>query len=64
VPLLPNVGDDLHINFRKLDRLIPGRNKNMDFICDRIIDGKDFIMPEDLVVLNHIEDKEQIRKAS
>ncbi len=64
VPLLPNVGEDLHINFDVISKLIPGRNKYMDLICDRIIDGKDFIIPDELVEMSHIEDKEQIRTAS
>jgi hypothetical protein len=64
IPLLPNVSKDLHINFDEMDKLLPGRNKNIDFICDRIIDGRDFIMPDELVELNHIDEKEQVRQAS
>lgn len=64
IPLTPNVGDDLRIDFALLDQLLPGRNKYMDFLCDRIADGKDFVMPDDLVAMNHAEDKEQIRQAS
>lgn len=63
IPLLPNVGEDLHINFSMIDRLLPGRNSYIDFLCDRIIDSKDFIMPDELAEKNHIEDKEQIRQS-
>lgn len=62
IPLLPAIGEDLRIDFGKLDELLPGSNKYIDFICDRIIDGKDFIMPDSLVEMNHAEDKEQIRQ--
>jgi len=61
IPLLPTIGEDLYIDFAKLDYLIPGKNKFMDFICEKIIDGKDFILPEELVQLTHVEDKDQIR---
>lgn len=64
IPLLPTIGEDLLIDFRKLNYLIPGKNKFMDFICDKIIDGKDFILPEELVQLTHVEEKEQIRTTS
>jgi len=38
---------------KKKDRLlIPGKDPFIDFICDRIIDGKDFIMDEKLVKLS------------
>lgn len=37
--------------FDKRDLLLPDKDPFVDFICDRIIDGKDFIMDEDLVVL-------------
>lgn len=29
--------------------LLPGRDKYVDFICDRILDGKEFIMPDELL---------------
>lgn len=61
IPLLPTIKEDLHIDFSKLNYLIPGKNKFMDFICDKIIDGKDFILPEELVQLTHVEEKDQIR---
>ena len=35
----------------KIPLLLPGRDPFTDFICDRIIDGQDFIMPENLVLL-------------
>jgi hypothetical protein len=46
-----------------LDHLLSGKNPYMDFLCDRIIDGKDFILPEELVKAMYAEDKEQIRQA-
>lgn len=62
IPLIPTISDDLFIDFNLLDLLIPGKNKYMDFLCDRIIDGKDFIMPENLVQMAYLTEKEQIRK--
>lgn len=62
VPLLPTIKEDLYIDFTKLDYLLPGKNKFMDFLCDRIIDGQDFILPDELVELTHVDDHEQIRK--
>lgn len=38
-------------NFNKRNLLNHGKDPFMDFICDRIIDGKDFIMDEKLVDL-------------
>lgn len=35
----------------KIPLLLPGRDPFTDFICDRILDGQDFIMPENLVLL-------------
>jgi hypothetical protein len=37
--------------FKKRDLLLSGRDPFMGFICERIMDGKDFIMNEDLVEL-------------
>jgi hypothetical protein len=62
VPLLPTIKEDLNIDFTKLDYLLPGKNKFMDFLCERIIDGEDFILPEELVELTHVDDHDQIRK--
>lgn len=61
IPLLPVIKEDLHIDFDKLNYLLPGKNKFIDFICDRIIDGGDFVLPEELVEINHINEKDQIR---
>ncbi|HMS63841.1 MAG TPA: hypothetical protein PKD83_01155 [Ignavibacteria bacterium] len=62
IPLLPTIKDDLYIDFEKLNFLFPGKNKFMDFICDRIIDGGDFILSENLAELNHTDEKEQINE--
>jgi len=62
IPLIPNVKEDLQIDFDKLDLLLPGKNKFMDFICDRILDRGDFVLPEELVSLTHVSEKDQIRK--
>jgi hypothetical protein len=37
--------------FEKRNLLLPGRDSFIDFICERIMDGKDFIMDEKLVAL-------------
>lgn len=64
IPLLPTIQNDLTIDFTLLDYLIPGKNKFMDFLCDRIADGNDFILPDKIVELTHPEAKEQIRNFS
>lgn len=50
---LPVVTDDhskwWRFQFEKRDLLRPGRDRFMDFVCDRLLDGKDFIMDDDLV---------------
>lgn len=38
-----------HLQLDRLYLLEPGKDPFVDFICDRIIDGEDFIMDEDLV---------------
>ncbi len=38
-------------NYKKRDLLIPGKDPFMDFICDRIMDGEDFIMDDNLTDL-------------
>jgi hypothetical protein len=43
--------------FNKRHLLLPGKDPFVDFICDRIMDGKDFIMDEKLVKLS---EKDQI----
>ncbi len=62
IPLLPTINEDLLIDFNKLGFLVPGKNKFMDFICDRIIYGGDFVLPDDLVEQTHVDEKDQIRK--
>jgi glycosyltransferase involved in cell wall biosynthesis/MoaA/NifB/PqqE/SkfB family radical SAM enzyme len=36
---------------QKAHLLLPGKDPFIDFLCDRIFDGQDFIMPENLVLL-------------
>ncbi|MBS1517246.1 MAG: hypothetical protein JSS91_04090 [Bacteroidetes bacterium] len=62
IPMTPTINEDLHIDFGKLDYLLPGKNKYMDFLCDRILDGEDFVLPEGLVSSDTSEDKNQIRQ--
>ncbi len=38
--------------YHKRDLLIPGKDPFVDFICERIMDGKDFVMDERLVALS------------
>jgi hypothetical protein len=35
----------------KREKLLPGADPFVDFICDRLIDGEEFIMGRDLVAL-------------
>jgi hypothetical protein len=37
------------LQYDKLQMLLPGQNKFVDFICDKIIGGEEFIMDDDLV---------------
>ncbi|MEO8446570.1 MAG: hypothetical protein ABI528_03700 [bacterium] len=64
IPLTPTIMENLYIDFNKIDHLLPGKNKFMDFLCDRIIDGENFILPEELVSMTHITDLDQIRNDS
>ena len=64
IPLLPTISEELLIDFSKLNYLIPGQNKFMDFICEKIISGEDFILPEELVELTHITELDQIRQSA
>jgi len=61
IPVLPTVNEELKIDFEKLDFLVPGKNLFMDFICDRIVNGGDFVLPDNLVELTHVEQRDQIR---
>jgi hypothetical protein len=40
-----------NLQWDKRDLLLPGKEPFIQFVCDRLIDGKDFTMPEDLVAL-------------
>jgi len=62
IPLTPAVKDDLYIDFTNLEGLLPGRNKYMDFLCDRITDGGDFVLPEELISSDTETKNEQIRQ--
>lgn len=61
IPLLPTIKEDLSINYDLIHYLYKGKNEYMDFICDRIIDGEDFILPENLVDSDYLTGQEQIR---
>jgi hypothetical protein len=37
------------LDYRKLDLLLPGKDRALDMICERILEGGDFIMDEDAV---------------
>jgi hypothetical protein len=39
--------------FDKRELLLPGKDPFVDLICDRILDGKDFVMDESLVALSN-----------
>jgi hypothetical protein len=39
----------------KRDLLLPGNDPFIQFVCDRLVDGRDFNMPEDLVTLTERE---------
>lgn len=62
IPLTPTIKENLHIDFTKLEYLVPGKNRYIDFLCDRIIDGEDFVLPEELVSSRTEHDEEQIRQ--
>ncbi len=40
-----------NFQYKKRNLLLPGRDPFIDFICERILDGKDFVMEENLVAL-------------
>jgi hypothetical protein len=40
------------LDYKKLDLLLPGNDPFLDMICERIFDGKDFVMDERLVALS------------
>jgi hypothetical protein len=62
IPLIPAIDENLYLDFEHLGSLIPNKNQFIDFICERIIDGEDFILPEKLVELAQIPEKEQLNK--
>ncbi|MDQ3019436.1 MAG: hypothetical protein M3R36_02525 [Bacteroidota bacterium] len=62
IPLLPAIKEDLFIDFNNIKQLLPGNNKFIDFLCDVIITGGDFILPENLVDQTHLIEKKQMRQ--
>ncbi|HEY3375030.1 MAG TPA: hypothetical protein VGK02_08225 [Candidatus Aquicultor sp.] len=46
--------------FSKSNLLLPKEDPFIDFICSRIIDGKDFVMDEELVKLSELRDEAAI----
>lgn len=48
------------IQFDKLSNILPGKDPIIDFICEQIIDGGDFVLSEELVELS--EDENYKRK--
>ncbi|MBK8551375.1 MAG: hypothetical protein IPL53_10070 [Ignavibacteria bacterium] len=61
IPLLPAVHENLHIDFTRLNDLVPEKNKFIDFICEKIITGEDFVLTENLVEMAHVTDKGNLR---
>ena len=43
------------LQYEKRDLLLPGNDPFIQFICDRLVDGRDFNMPEELVTLTERE---------
>ncbi len=43
------------LQHQKCDLLLPGKDAFIDFVCDRLIDGRDFNMTDDLVALSERE---------
>lgn len=61
IPLPPAVNEDLKIEFDKLNSIFPGEDKFTDFVCARIVDGEDFILPDEFMETTKVEQKNQIR---
>ena len=43
------------LQHEKRDLLLPGKDPFVQFVCDRLVDGRDFNMPEELVTLTERE---------
>jgi hypothetical protein len=43
------------LQHEKRELLLPGKDPFIDFICDKLVDGSDFAMPEELVALSERE---------
>lgn len=48
---LPGIAEPAYgrprLTYRSLDELKPGRDKVLDLVCDGILDGREFVLPED-----------------
>ena len=44
-----------NLQYGKRELLLPGNDPFIQFVCDRLVDGKDFNMPEELVTLTERE---------
>ncbi|MBV6478536.1 MAG: hypothetical protein HGGPFJEG_01291 [Ignavibacteria bacterium] len=62
IPLPPAIGENLKINMDKIKSILPGRDKFTDFLCNAIAEGKDMILPEELMDQTKVEQKDQIRQ--
>jgi hypothetical protein len=54
-PLVKRRGDSITSVETDGSRLEPGREPYLDYICDRILDGDEFVLPDELVPLGGIE---------
>jgi len=43
------------LQYEKRNLLLPGNDPFIQFICDRLVDGRDFNMPEDIVTQSERE---------
>lgn len=52
-PIKTKRGEWWQIDFNKLEMLLPGKNPVLNMVCDKIINGGDFIMEEEIVDFSH-----------
>lgn len=62
IPLPPAIGKDLRLDIDNLNSIFPGQDKFTDFLCDAIAEGRDMILPEELIRKIKIEEQDQIRQ--